>query len=335
MAEALWVQQSGIEYSAAEDRRAISALGGVGIVNGLSVTAGTGLQAEVSAGTAIVDDGDDGAYVAYTTSTTTLTLSPNATTSVYVKVNTTTAEVTVVSGTLPTDPYLTLGSVVTGASSVTSATNTAAASIPQGVVGKYLPLTGGTVSGAIQTTRVVVPGILGAGGVDTSLNAPAGVRLSGTSPTGKHHLSTTARTGAQYNIANAAYDQILWNIPTPGGSTNKTIYPRTPMVAGQEQAIYPGVSGFFLVTGYVVLSGSVTGFRRVRLAVCPVGSTTPSYAVYSSDVNPTTSGGVIVNFTSGIWMNTSQYLRIEGYQNSGGTILIDSGRLLVRLIQAD
>ena len=72
MSEALWLQLSGVDYAASEDRRAISALSSPGVVNGLGITITSGLQVSIAAGTAIIDDGAGGCYVAYTTGATSL-----------------------------------------------------------------------------------------------------------------------------------------------------------------------------------------------------------------------------------------------------------------------
>lgn len=64
MGEALWSQNAGVDYSAAEDRRLIGAIWSTyGVLNGLTVTPGTGRNVSVSPGRAVVGDGDNGAYL--------------------------------------------------------------------------------------------------------------------------------------------------------------------------------------------------------------------------------------------------------------------------------
>jgi hypothetical protein len=72
LAEALWVQASGVEYNATEDRRLIAAIWpGGGTLTGLNVTPGTGRSVNVSAGKAVVPDLDGaGSYLAYFDATT-------------------------------------------------------------------------------------------------------------------------------------------------------------------------------------------------------------------------------------------------------------------------
>jgi hypothetical protein len=83
--EALWSQNVGVEYSAAEDRRLIGAIwgqGSHGVLNGLTVTPGTGRTVNISAGRAVVSDGtgtSGGAYLVYFDSVTTnLAIAANA-----------------------------------------------------------------------------------------------------------------------------------------------------------------------------------------------------------------------------------------------------------------
>lgn len=64
MGEALWSQNAGVQYSAAEDRRLIGAIWNTGgVLNGLTVTPGTGRTINVSAGRCVVPDGDGGSYL--------------------------------------------------------------------------------------------------------------------------------------------------------------------------------------------------------------------------------------------------------------------------------
>lgn len=136
MAEALWSQNSGVEYSAAEDRRLINAiwLGSTGVLNGLVVSAGTGRTVNVSSGRAIVPDGAGGAYLAYfdaTTSDVALAANTGAarTDGVYVVVDDPgdgSADIVVVTADtpVPTKPYVKLATVVVGTNATTPGTIT-------------------------------------------------------------------------------------------------------------------------------------------------------------------------------------------------------------------
>lgn len=113
--EALWVQDAGVTYTAAEDRKLFPAIwGNEGILHGLTVTPGAGRSVSVAAGRATVDDGGGGYYVAFLDAAAEVSLSANSsgttrTDLIYLQVNPTTAAVTV--GALP-------GSVSTPANAV-------------------------------------------------------------------------------------------------------------------------------------------------------------------------------------------------------------------------
>lgn len=188
--DALWIQAAGVDYSAAEDRHLISAMYNPGVISGGVISAGSGLAAVVSAGRFIVDDGAGGAYHAQTTTTTTVSsLTASSVNNLYVVVDPTgaTAPTIVRSGTTPTSPSLLLGSAVTSTAAVTSVNNTAARAEVPTVVGRYLPLTGGTLTGTtgLAASRLVVSGSFDAS-ANLSPSAPLGVRLGKpTNPTAR------------------------------------------------------------------------------------------------------------------------------------------------------
>lgn len=124
MAEALWSQNSGVEYSASEDRRLINAiwLGSTGVLDGLQVGAGVGRTINVSSGRAVVPDGAGGAYLAYfdaTTSNVSIAANTGAarTDGVYVVVDdpgsgSATIVVVTADTPVPTKPYVKLATVL-------------------------------------------------------------------------------------------------------------------------------------------------------------------------------------------------------------------------------
>jgi hypothetical protein len=66
MAEALWSSNVGVDFTDDEDRRLIGAIWTQpGVIDGLSVSPGTGRSVSVSAGRAVVPDGSGGAYLCY------------------------------------------------------------------------------------------------------------------------------------------------------------------------------------------------------------------------------------------------------------------------------
>lgn len=124
MAEALWTQLSGVDYSAAEDRRLITAVYNPGVINGLTITAGSGLAVSVSAGRAVVSDGLGGGYLCYFDAATTVSSLPaSSTANIYVSVHPTTGQALLTAATTPPTDSLSIGSVTTSVGAVTSVSN--------------------------------------------------------------------------------------------------------------------------------------------------------------------------------------------------------------------
>lgn len=133
MPEALWSANSGVDFSAAEDRRLLSAIWTTsGVLDNMTVSPGTGRTVNISAGRALIPDGAGGNYLAYFDAATTgLAIAANAgatrTDGIYVVVDdpgTGVASFVAVTGTtpVPTDPYLLIAHVTvgTGATSFTT-----------------------------------------------------------------------------------------------------------------------------------------------------------------------------------------------------------------------
>lgn len=169
MAEALWSANSGVDFSAEEDRRLIGAIWPqTGVLDGLTVTPGTGRAVSISSGRCVIPDGEGGSYLAYFDSATTnLAIAANVgaarTDGIYVTVDDPgTGEATVVAVTgntpVPTDPYVLLATVAvaTNASSfVTGNINNLVRNTP--LDARYFPaskITYGTVA-ALPTTLAV------------------------------------------------------------------------------------------------------------------------------------------------------------------------------------
>lgn len=212
MAEALWTQGTGATFSAAEDRRVIAAVLTPGVTSGLVIAAATGRQVTVSAGAAIVSDGAGGCYVAYIDTPATLTIPASSTQTVYIVVDDPgdgTSTVTALSS-APSDPYLALGSATTNASAITGVSNVRSIAVPPSMAAggpkEPFPVAGGTFTSAIQAPRMVVPGILGAGSPDTTVNMPAGARI-GTSQVWGVCYSRAVSVAAQ-NIANDTWTTV-------------------------------------------------------------------------------------------------------------------------------
>jgi hypothetical protein len=333
MAEALWIQQSGVDYSAAEDRRLVSAMSTFGVVTGLVITPTSGLQVSVSAGTAIVDDGAGGAYVAYTTSATVLTLPASATTNIYIIVNTTTGVVTVTSGSTPASPYLTIGAMTTNGSAVTSTALTPITrALPPNAAGAYLKLTGGTVTGPTTfSSTVTTTGLVTANG---GLYAPDGVRLGGTYPTARHyhHIGSTINPGAGGTGINrfasssdfTGRESIYWS----SSSVGVTDYANNPYNPSAEYNFYAGPTGYYALAGYVNTNGPRSGIRRT-LATILTGTDISFETWIGSNANDD-----LMTFSGVIPLNAGQSVRVRCAHNVGETIEVQNGRVMFRLIQA-
>lgn len=237
MAEALWLQVGGVEYTAAEDRRLIRAMSVAGVVNGLVISATTGLGISVSAGTAVIDAGGGEGYVAYTTAPTLLTMPVSSTTNIYISVNTTTALVTVTAGAAPAaGTYLLLGSVATSGSAITTTlpiTPTTRA-LPENVAGQYLKLSGGAATGEVQAPSLLVPSYFQANATLGNVNAPYGARLGGTGAlarcyaraTGSAIQNTTSGVWATLSTPTVAYNYAYPGRTAPfNTSTNRFTCP--------------------------------------------------------------------------------------------------------------
>lgn len=195
MAEALWVQAAGVDYSAAEDRRLISSIFNPGIVTGLGISAGAGLSVLVGAGRAIVPDGQGGAYLCYFDAATTRGgLAANGSNSLYCVVNTTTGQATIETGATPTFPFVRLGGAVTGAAAVTSTSRGATASL---------------VLEALTPASLTIAGILVA--TATGLTAPKGIRLGGAANAQMRYAARAARALTRQLIPTATFTTVLFD----------------------------------------------------------------------------------------------------------------------------
>lgn len=336
--EALWVQQSGVDYDASEDRKLIWALATPGVSRGLVIAKGTGRQVTVSAGVGIVDDGSgQGGYVAYRSGVTTLTIPASATQYVFLVVDPTTGDTTVTAGTsLPTNPSLTLGSAATNASAVTTVTNSAPKAVPPAMNGDYVPATGGTMRGQLVTPDLLVPGILQAN--SNGVNAPQGVRLGGVNRTARHFLNCAPQVtpAGSNNINNEAWETVVFN--PPAASNNVTDFEdqfgHLPM-GSSTTAIHAGPPGTYMLTGYLgIASKNNVGQRMVRARVRHEDGS-DFYYQYLLDIANSGRASQYLNVSSLFMMKGADYLQIEIWQNSGLASDVSSGRIFFRLVQAD
>jgi hypothetical protein len=346
--EALWAQIAGVTYSAAEDRKVIAALSSPGVVKGLEITPTTGRGVSVSVGSAVVDDKGGGCYVAYTASSTSLTIGAGVTESVYLVIDEDTALATVISGTSPpaTDPYLVLGSVKAMTATLdpaygnrgVSMVNRARAYPPSmnGINGQslYLPLAGGgVVTGTVQADGLVVPGYLSISGEDKVPYAPKGLRLGGAHATARHyhHIASIKTPTSSINRFSSSSDMsaresVYWS----SSSTGVSDYVTAPFNPAVPFALYAGVNGYYEISGAVNTEGPNTGRRRIYLSVFD-GSTLSYEFIGGASTNDD-----VVTFAGLVPMNAGQNVRVRVAHTVGSSIDGQGGsRVMFRLVQAN
>lgn len=276
MVDALWSDASGVTYTDEEDRRLIKAMLTQGIVNGLVITASSGLNVNVTSGQAIVPDTGGvtgGSFLAYTTSDTSLGIPANTTRNIYITVNETTGAVGVsASAAAPVGlSYTLLGVATAGASTISSASNAGSARAkPWNVESGYLPLAGGTitgnltVNGEMRSPNIHAPGLLQA--TAGSVNIPVGARLGTSGPlmkafAGAHMPGGWGQTVA--NSANGVYTWVTCNVTNL--EYNQNSYGTGGMIGNRFKA---PVTGLYQAEGCVLFSdpaGANEGTRRAAI----------------------------------------------------------------------
>ena len=329
MAEALWIQAADVSYSAAEDRRLISAMYTAGVIDGLTITAGVGLNATVSAGRCIVPDGTGGSYLCYFDTATTVPVSASATNTLMVLVNTTTGQATI--GTTAVGSRLVLGTATTSSTGVTATARTAAnADVPTAASAKYIPTGGGRLTGALSGPRFTTASF---DVTDTYVNAPNGVRLGGANPTARHYARAFRNTTQAIPTAEwtpLAFDTV---------SRQATDYGIAPI--GQGPIFYAGPPGSYLFSGSAMFASNTTGARRSRIArYSSLGVVTwvKHCAWRQGSESPHVWFDGMLDVTA-----AGDYFRFEVYQNSGVSLNVNHGGFVngdiaygsMRLIQAD
>jgi hypothetical protein len=323
MVDALWTQGTGATFSASEDRRLVSAVLTPGVSSGLVITQATGRQVSVSAGVAIVPDGSGGSYVAYVTTSTTLTITASSTQNIYIVVDDPGAGgTTVVAGAAPSDPNLLIGAATADASVITAVNNNRSVAVPPSMAagGPQQPLlnSGGTNSSTYQLGRVVIPGILSAGGVDTSVNAPAGIRLGGASPLGRCYARIDMDVAGQ-NIANTT-----WTTVNLGAAVyNYSIYGSAPYVDSSNKFKCP-VAGVYAASGNVGFdnpAGANVGYRRIGVVRRNAAGAIVWLRFNTIEATTVNTVGVDAFIDCG----AGDTLELQVYHNQGATLGINPG----------
>lgn len=344
MAEALWVQTLGVDYSAAEDRRLIWTMATPGISRGLQIQTVSGLQVKVTSGAAVIDAGDSTGYVGYMTGDTTLTLPANQTSAVniYITVDPTTAATTIVQGSSPANPSLNLGNVTTGASSVGVITQTTARAVPPGLSGTVLPITGGTLTGALTAPSLAVSGQFVAN--SSGVSAPHGVFLGGaTTPTARHY-ARVSRTTSFTGVVTNTWTSITFgtNDVTPVSDYGVTAH----STSTNSQRLICGAAGDYALGGSATFAqpGNNIGTRRSRVVHYNSAGTAVHIAVCSTvDVTTNVSTYLAVNWNCNMYAAKNDWFEFQVWHNQGNNEPLDVGTgaaqdkiwASMRLIQAD
>ena len=253
MPEALYVQDG--DYSATEDRQAIALHSTAGISRGLTLTASSGRNVIVSRGAAVVESSSgvdtDGRYGAYIQTDTTVTIPASATNyPIYIQVHPTTGVSSIVHGSTPSFPYVTLGNASASASAITAVNNTGARSQPAGVVGGVVSKSGDTITGVLTTTQPVV--------------ASGGIKFGGAAGATKR-FAIRAYVKTAISLVKSAWSTVRFDTVT----TNVNDYGGTPYDAVNGVFTIP-VDGIYHVSGhmrFVDTTGQQTGVRYTAVYI--------------------------------------------------------------------
>jgi len=330
----LYVQVSGVEYSAAEDRKMFG-LYTPGVISSTDfiISAGTGLQASVSAGKAIVDDGSGGGFLVSTSSANTRSLSANTTNTIYLVVDpdASSNNVSLETGSVPTDPYLVLGTATTNGTVVTSVNNTRNLSENAAAVGRYLKA-GTPGSGDISTTgNIIATGYL----KGNSVVAGPGVRFSysASSPVFsvyselvRHREATYLTTVNSWYRIPFDFDYVLYN-----GNGSFSVYDSSWNESSNYFSIQKG--GMYLVTAHLVLNEDATPPARPRMEMNLV--TTSGAGLGSVPFLPTASSlFYAANMAIAVPLGSGQGIAIEARRTSAGSSVpvVGSGTFSITLL---
>jgi hypothetical protein len=329
MPEALWVQAGSVSYAADEDRKLISALSTPGVSKGLALSIGSGLQVNVAAGVAIIDDGAGGAFVGYTTGTSTVTLpASTATNNIYLVVDPATALTTVVAGATPSNPALQLGSAVTGATTVTSVTNSTVRAQPPSLADAVVRKAGDTMTGALTVPSLATTG---------EVNAAGGLKLGSAAQPTRRHYAIVSTSNSSTSVPVGAWTRVNFTGAVDGGTSD---YGVTPHVGnGRFQA---AVNGFYLFSGYINWPvGTADTERAGLIARFPKTNTSGTFAaanqgyVMTNPLIPQRSG-VNTNsvFHCLFYLSADQYACACVYHNSAAALALAGGYMTFSLFQA-
>lgn len=345
MGVALWVQDTDVDYTADRDRRLIGAIWNPGVIDGLVISSGGGANASISAGRAVVSDGAGGAAYVYFDAATTLALSLSTTNNIYITVPTNPTAVNtsalIVTGAAPTVPYLLIGTATTNGTAFTSASNVRAAAESPTVIGKYLPLTGGTVSGTLATTRLTVGSLFSVGGTDTVPLAPLGIRLGGAYPTARHYARASRSTALA--VPNGTWTAIQFDTNGHNGS-DYSVQAHANTSGALSANFYTGVAGDYSITGHAYFAdpGTAVGARAMRV-VRFNSAGVQVWATEGTNVVASAASYGSVGISTMMDAALGDYFQFQVYHSQGASLSLLAGNYsagtmthgAIRLIQAD
>lgn len=278
MADAL--PNAGTTTDPGEFRRLLARLFSPGVVNGLTLTAGTGLAVTVAPGNAAAGDANSITFLPYPAAVSLTALAPNAVTTVYATYRTTGDLQAYLTTAVPATPYEVVGTATTNATAVTSVDNSTAPATTAGrrhqseypaVVGRYF-----STQAKIDASSfgLAVAGVLDAT-PGRAVNAPLGVRLGATTAPMARYYVRTYRNATQ-SIPNNAWTPVGFNVDSVIRNDYATIdpasYPTPPHNAGgdvtAQRRFYAGPAGTYTFSGRITFdspAGAVAGDRRGRI----------------------------------------------------------------------
>lgn len=319
MAEALWVQASGVSYSAQEDRQLIHAIFTDGVISGLVLLTGSGLNVNVSAGLAAISDSSGyGSYLGVLDATTPVAVTANTTSTIYLTVNPTTGQCTLASGSAPSNPYLTLGSATAGPSTVTSVTGASSRTksfFRSGGGSEFILKAGDSDIGTLNNVQSL--SVLGAAYFESFLTGYYGIRLGGAS--GYLKRANARVTGGAQNLPASTLTPITFgtiqrNISDYSSSLNPAI-----ISGGFPDRFYAPVSGVYELSGSVGFTSTVTtGVVYTQIGIYDSSGSVVRYK-YQPAINANSGVASYVPFSALVEMTATQYAKVLCFTTSART----------------
>jgi len=322
MGDALWVPGTGVSYTADESRKLLYGIYTPGVISGLTLATGSGFNVNVSAGFAAVPDSSGtGMYLASLDTTTPRLISANATSSIYLVVDPVTATCTLSSGSVPTNPYLTIGQGTAGALNTTSVSTTGRSTADfRSTAGLFVKKAGDSISGPLTTTALTVSTSLVVNGTAQLVQ---GARLGAAATPTKRLYLRMLRTTAQ-SIPDSSTTNVWTTLTGFTSSPNTNDYGGTVVDLAAGKLIAP-VSGSYLVGGNATFANTAAdkGKRRARIVMYDPANT----LIWNIEMPRLSSSEVTDNdhvvFNAAVSMGAGSYLLFQVQQGQGTALSIN------------